>query len=239
MVRNPEIIGGGFSGGSVPEGLLEVRGGPPWPAPSIDTCDLQSHPNILWTRPNGTLFYQQWVGEEGSAYWGYVGTFIFRRLADDTSHRFVIAGRNIVRAVMPSNWDLLNRVSITNCGLAQLGVAYCLGLEALAAHHNSLTELDLSGCTHIASIIANDNQIAHVTLPATHENIGSINLANNQLSAQEIHRLAVAVAENSASQERTFDVSGTGNANVLPETQPYLLSLIARNWIVSANGWAA
>ena len=234
------ILGGGT------DGLLEVRSGPLWPSPQIGVCSSYeptgspaTAPDIRWVRPDGVAFTQNWANDpEKSTYWPQVGSYSFRRLANDASDRFVVANKSLARVRMPAGWDLLNRVEITNCGLEHLAVKNCPGLASLAVQQNKLTELDLTGCPLIQSVVANDNAIARLTLPASYQNIGPINLANNQLSAQEIHRLAVAVAENSTAHAKTFDVSGPGNSTVLHETEPYLLALIARDWIVSVNGWS-
>jgi hypothetical protein len=253
------LLGGGESG------LMEVRSGPYWPSVGIGQCsiyqpygDPTTYPNLRWVCPDGTTFTQSWAYDLAHRdNWGQAGSFTFSRGSNDGSDRFVVDGETcklwlgegeegediwaypcLVRVRMPTSWNMLNRVSITHCGLEKLDVAGCSGLASLAVQQNSLTELDLTGCPLIQSVVANDNAIARLTLPASYENIGAINLANNQLSAQEIHRLAVAVAENSTARAKTFDVSGPGNAAVLHETERYLLALIARDWIVSVNGWS-
>ena len=93
-----------------------------------------------------------------------------------------------------SNNPELKNISVAQNKLKSVNVSKNTKLTNFTAYTNELETLDFSACNALEGIYAYGNKLTSVTLPENPENLGNINLQQNELTAIDLSKLTKKLA---------------------------------------------
>ncbi len=93
-----------------------------------------------------------------------------------------------------SNNPELKTVSVAQNKLKSVNISKNANLTSFTAYTNELETLDFSACNALEGIYAYGNKLTSVTLPENPENLGNINLQQNELTAIDLSKLTKKLA---------------------------------------------